>query len=45
MQNLAQVTADLMTALEIPAADVVGHDWGRTSPGRWPPGTPTASAP
>ncbi|MBN1093754.1 alpha/beta hydrolase [Blastococcus sp. TML/M2B] len=28
MQNLAQVTADLMTALAIPVADVVGHDWG-----------------
>lgn len=28
MQNLAQVTVDLMTALEIPVADVVGHDWG-----------------
>ncbi|RBY86504.1 alpha/beta fold hydrolase [Blastococcus sp. TF02A-30] len=28
LQNLAQVTADLMTALEIPVADVVGHDWG-----------------
>jgi pimeloyl-ACP methyl ester carboxylesterase len=28
MQNLAQVTADLMTALEVPVADVVGHDWG-----------------
>ncbi len=28
MQNLAQVTGDLMTALEIPVADVVGHDWG-----------------
>ncbi|MDK3256068.1 alpha/beta fold hydrolase [Blastococcus capsensis] len=28
MQNLAQVTADLMAALEIPVADVVGHDWG-----------------
>jgi pimeloyl-ACP methyl ester carboxylesterase len=28
MQNLAQVTADLMTALEVPQADVVGHDWG-----------------
>ncbi|WP_104524642.1 alpha/beta fold hydrolase [Blastococcus atacamensis] len=28
MQNLAQVTADLMTALTIPVADVVGHDWG-----------------
>ncbi len=28
VQNLAQVTADLMTALEIPVADVVGHDWG-----------------
>jgi pimeloyl-ACP methyl ester carboxylesterase len=28
MQNLAQVTADLMTAMEIPVADVVGHDWG-----------------
>jgi pimeloyl-ACP methyl ester carboxylesterase len=25
---LAQVTADLMTALAIPQADVVGHDWG-----------------
>src|SRR5918997_4496804 len=28
MPNLAQVTADLMTALDIPRADVVGHDWG-----------------
>ena len=28
VQNLAQVTADLMTALAIPVADVVGHDWG-----------------
>jgi pimeloyl-ACP methyl ester carboxylesterase len=28
LQNLAQVTADLMAALEIPVADVVGHDWG-----------------
>jgi pimeloyl-ACP methyl ester carboxylesterase len=27
-QSLAQVTADLMTALELPVADVVGHDWG-----------------
>jgi pimeloyl-ACP methyl ester carboxylesterase len=27
-QNRAQVTADLMTALAIPVADVVGHDWG-----------------
>lgn len=27
-QNLAQVTADLMTALALPVADVVGHDWG-----------------
>jgi pimeloyl-ACP methyl ester carboxylesterase len=26
--NLAQVTADLMTALDLPVADVVGHDWG-----------------
>jgi pimeloyl-ACP methyl ester carboxylesterase len=26
--NLTQVTADLMTALGIPRADVVGHDWG-----------------
>jgi pimeloyl-ACP methyl ester carboxylesterase len=25
---LAQVTADLMTALDAPVADVVGHDWG-----------------
>ena len=28
LANLTQVTADLMTALEIPVADVVGHDWG-----------------
>jgi pimeloyl-ACP methyl ester carboxylesterase len=28
MSNLAQVTADLMTALDVPRADVVGHDWG-----------------
>src|SRR3954452_20266600 len=28
LSNLTQVTADLMTALEIPRADVVGHDWG-----------------
>jgi len=28
VQSLAQVTADLMTALEIPVVDVVGHDWG-----------------
>jgi pimeloyl-ACP methyl ester carboxylesterase len=28
MTNLAQVTADLMTALDVPRADVVGHDWG-----------------
>jgi pimeloyl-ACP methyl ester carboxylesterase len=27
-QSLAQVTTDLMTALELPRADVVGHDWG-----------------
>src|SRR5919112_3315528 len=27
MPNLAQVTADLMTALDVPRADVVGHDW------------------
>src|SRR3954462_5887699 len=26
--NLAQVTAELMTALDVPVADVVGHDWG-----------------
>src|SRR5256885_4758965 len=26
--NLAQVTADLMTAMDVPRADVVGHDWG-----------------
>ena len=26
--NLAQVTADLMTALGVDQADVVGHDWG-----------------
>src|SRR3954449_8008619 len=28
LTNLTQVTADLMTALEVPVADVVGHDWG-----------------
>ena len=28
LTNLAQVTADLMTALGISVADVVGHDWG-----------------
>ena len=28
VSNLAQVTADLMTVLAIPRADVVGHDWG-----------------
>jgi pimeloyl-ACP methyl ester carboxylesterase len=28
MQNLAQVTCDLMTAMDLPRADVVGHDWG-----------------
>ena len=28
LPNLAQVTADLMTALDVPVADVVGHDWG-----------------
>jgi pimeloyl-ACP methyl ester carboxylesterase len=28
LPNLAQVTADLLTALAIPRADVVGHDWG-----------------
>jgi pimeloyl-ACP methyl ester carboxylesterase len=28
LQHLAQVTADLMTALDLPRADVVGHDWG-----------------
>jgi pimeloyl-ACP methyl ester carboxylesterase len=28
LQNLAQVTADLMTVLDIPVADIVGHDWG-----------------
>ena len=28
VQNLAQVSADLMTAMAIPVADVVGHDWG-----------------
>jgi pimeloyl-ACP methyl ester carboxylesterase len=26
--NLAQVTADLLTALDVPRADLVGHDWG-----------------
>jgi len=28
LTSLAQVTADLMTALDVPVADVVGHDWG-----------------
>jgi pimeloyl-ACP methyl ester carboxylesterase len=28
LTNLAQVTADLMTSMEVPVADVVGHDWG-----------------
>ena len=28
LTNLAQVTADLMTAMAVPRADVVGHDWG-----------------
>ncbi len=28
LTNLVQVTADLMAALDVPVADVVGHDWG-----------------
>ncbi|MCV2488654.1 alpha/beta hydrolase [Geodermatophilus sp. YIM 151500] len=28
LPHLVQVTADLMTALDAPRADVVGHDWG-----------------
>jgi pimeloyl-ACP methyl ester carboxylesterase len=28
LPNLVQITADLMTALDLPVADVVGHDWG-----------------
>jgi len=28
LENLAQVTADLLTELRLPRADVVGHDWG-----------------
>ena len=28
LPSLAQATADLMTALDVPVADVVGHDWG-----------------
>jgi pimeloyl-ACP methyl ester carboxylesterase len=28
LPSLAQVTADLLTELDIPRADVVGHDWG-----------------
>jgi pimeloyl-ACP methyl ester carboxylesterase len=28
LPSLAQVTADLMTALDLSVADVVGHDWG-----------------
>ncbi|SNS02746.1 Pimeloyl-ACP methyl ester carboxylesterase [Geodermatophilus pulveris] len=31
LANLAQVTADLMTAMDVPVADVVGHDWGATA--------------
>jgi pimeloyl-ACP methyl ester carboxylesterase len=30
LPNLVQVTADLMTALDVPVAHVVGHDWGAT---------------
>jgi pimeloyl-ACP methyl ester carboxylesterase len=40
MPNLAQVTADLMTALDVPVADVVGHDWGANvawTPAAWHP--------
>ncbi|MGY1684335.1 MULTISPECIES: alpha/beta fold hydrolase [unclassified Geodermatophilus] len=28
LPHLVQVTADLMTAMDVPVADVVGHDWG-----------------
>src|SRR3954468_5340415 len=28
LTNLVQVTADLMTAMDVPVAHVVGHDWG-----------------
>jgi pimeloyl-ACP methyl ester carboxylesterase len=28
LPNLVQVTVDLMTALDVPVAHVVGHDWG-----------------
>jgi pimeloyl-ACP methyl ester carboxylesterase len=28
LESLAQVTADLLTELGLPRADVVGHDWG-----------------
>jgi pimeloyl-ACP methyl ester carboxylesterase len=28
LPHLTQVTADLMTAMDVPRADVVGHDWG-----------------
>jgi pimeloyl-ACP methyl ester carboxylesterase len=28
MANLAQITCDLLTALDLPRVDVVGHDWG-----------------
>jgi Putative lysophospholipase. len=41
LTNLAQVTADLMTAMEVPVADVVGQTGAPTWPGRWPPGTAT----
>jgi pimeloyl-ACP methyl ester carboxylesterase len=40
MPALAQVTADLMTALDVPRADVVGHDWGANvawTMGAWHP--------
>src|SRR4051812_37560680 len=38
--NRAQGTADLMTALDLPRADVVGHDWGANvawALAAWPP--------
>src|SRR3954471_17242752 len=28
MANMAQVTCDLLTALDLPRVDLVGHDWG-----------------
>jgi pimeloyl-ACP methyl ester carboxylesterase len=44
LPNLAQVTADLLTAMGVPRADLVGTTGAPTWRGRWPPGTPTGCA-